>query len=70
MTTQDDLKNWFTYHIPNGDQQKRYQTVRDAALVFAQCVLENTPSCADQTVALRRVREAVLLANQTIACNS
>jgi hypothetical protein len=69
MPTHKDLENWFTYHPPVGDQAQRYGRIRAAALRFAEVVLENTPPCADQTVAVRHVREAVQMANAAIACH-
>lgn len=65
----ENLDNWFSYHAPNPDQVVRYALIRDAAKNFASVVMENTPKCADQTAALRAIREAVMKANLTIACN-
>lgn len=66
--TQADLDNWFTYHAPTGDQPERYVKVRNAAKAFAEVVVANTQPSADQTVAVRKIREAVMVANQSIAC--
>lgn len=62
------LLNWFSYHAPEGDQQARYVSIRLAALDFAQVIVANTPDCADQSAAIRKVREAVMTANAAIAC--
>lgn len=67
--TDADLDNWFTYHAPFGDQFERYTRIRAAARAFAQVVRDNTPPSADQTAALRKLREAVMAANMSIACN-
>jgi len=48
---------------------QRYTTIREAALQFAKVLLANSPACADQTAAIRKVREAVMTANAAIACN-
>lgn len=66
--TQADLDNWFTYHSPTPDQIPKYLAVREAGKAFAEAIVANTPSCADQTVAVRKIREAVMVANQSIAC--
>jgi hypothetical protein len=66
--TQADLDNWFTYHAPSSDQQAHYVAIRDAAKAFAATILEHSPASADQTAAIRKVREAVMTANQSIAC--
>ena len=68
MATDNDLVNWFTYHAPTPEQQKAYVAIRDAALEFSRVLLVNTSGCPDQTAALRKVREAVMTANASIAC--
>jgi hypothetical protein len=67
--SKDDLKNLFTYHAPKGDQAERYGKISEAALHFAEVVIDNTPVCADQTVAIRQIALARMLSNATIACN-
>lgn len=57
----------FTYHAPKGDQPGRYVILRDAARAFAEAIIENTAKGADQSAALRKVREAVMTANASIA---
>ena len=66
--TQSDLDHWFSYHKPEGDQGVRYEQIRSAARDFAQTILTLTPPSADQTVAIRKIREAVMIANASIAC--
>lgn len=61
------LSDVFSYHAPKGDQQDRYVKIREAAKAFALVVLENTPKSADQTDAIRKIREAVMVANASIA---
>ena len=61
MITDEQIQNWFTYHAPNGLEQI-------AAHEFALTILANTPSSADQTTAIRKIREAVMMANAAIAC--
>lgn len=64
-----DLDNLFDHHAPMGDQAERYGRIRKAAKEFAATVLANTVNCADQTAAIRKIREAMMAANATIACN-
>lgn len=67
--TPDDVNHWFTYHPPANESQKaNYKKLREAGREFAQTILACTPSCPDQTVAVRKVREAVMVANAAIAC--
>jgi len=63
-----NLENWFTYHGPTEDQAGKYADIRNAGFAFARLVLRHTPSSADQTVAIRKIREAVMIANASIAC--
>lgn len=62
----DDL---FTYHRPRGDQLEKYERVRRAAKALARVLIENCPSSADRSAAIRKVREAVMTANAAIALN-
>ncbi len=62
------IENWFTYHAPTPEQVIQYQKIRDAAKALAVVIIENTPQSADQTVAIRKLREVVMTANASIAC--
>jgi hypothetical protein len=66
--TKSKIENWFTYHSPSADQIPKYGAIRDAARAFALVLAENTPPSADQTAALRLLRESVMTANAAIAC--
>jgi hypothetical protein len=68
MITDEQLVNWFTYHKPELDQNVRYELINAAALAFARVVLKNTPASADQTAAIRDIRNARMTANAAIAC--
>jgi hypothetical protein len=68
MITDEQLANWFTYHPPTDADVLRYSRIRKAALDLALEICECTPECADQTAAVRKVREAVMTANAAIAC--
>lgn len=62
------IENWFTYHAPTPEQQAQYERLRDAGKSMAYAIIANTPPSADQTAALRLLREAVMTANAAIAC--
>lgn len=66
--TDAHLDNWFTYHAPSADQLPKYLAIREAGRVFAAVVIANTPESADQSVAIRKIRETVMISNQAIAC--
>lgn len=62
------LENWFTYHTPKAEQLQQYEAIRNAALAFAKVIAGHTPASADQSAAFRKIREAVMTANASIAC--
>ena len=66
--TQENLDNWFQYHSPTADQLPKYLAIREAGKKFAATIVANAPESADTTAAVRKVREAVMTANQAIAC--
>lgn len=57
----------FSYHQCNEGQVEAMNIIRDTARHFAQAILDNVPSSADQQAAIRKVREAMLTANSRIA---
>lgn len=63
----ENLDRIFTYHKPVKDQASRYERIRNAARVFTEVVIDCTPECADKTAAVRKIREAVMTANASIA---
>lgn len=67
--TNEQLLNWFTYHAPEDELTiAKYRAIREAGLHLAEIIVENTPPSADQTAAVRKVREAVMTANAALAC--
>ena len=61
----DGLSNLLT----DAETQQSYVRLRDAARSFAQVVRDETPAGADQTAAIRKLRECVMTANAAIACH-
>lgn len=68
MISEIELSTWFTYHKPEGTQNTRYELIRTKAHELASLIIANTPSSADQTAAIRKLRECVMTANAAIAC--
>ena len=71
MSAQDSEKvdNWFTFHPASTEQAQKYEAIRESAREFARVICLLCPGSADRTAALRKVREAVMTANASIACN-
>lgn len=67
--TSEKLDNWFTYHAPDAEQQKKLIAIRTAAREFAGILVANTIPSADQSAAIRLLREAVMTANASIVLN-
>ena len=65
--TVDSLDRVFDYHAPDAQDVQRHQKLRDGAKAFARIILENTPVCADQSSAIRDVRNALMTANAAVA---
>ena len=65
---QQHVERYFADHTPRDDQKKQYKKIRNAAKAFAMVILDNTPSSADQSCAIRHVRDACSAANMAIAC--
>ena len=68
MIAKEHLDNWFMYHSPTPDQTPKYEKIREAGKYLAQVIMDNTPTNADQSDAIRSVRNAVMTANAAIAC--
>lgn len=65
-----DLDDLFTYHRPSADEQRRLERINEAAKEFARVVLDNTPEGADQSCAIRHIRDARMTANASIVCGN
>lgn len=61
------IEDIFTYHRPEGDQPAKYEAIREGAKAFAKILVANTPKCADQSAAIRLLRESVMTANAAVA---
>ena len=70
MIDRQFLLNLFRYHPPvDQDQRMRYETIRERGLYFAEYINENVPDGHEKSMAVDRIREAVMWANAGIACN-
>lgn len=67
MPSSIDIEDLFSYHPPKGNQPERYEKIRNKAKELAHVIIACTPASADQTAAIRKLREAVMTANASIA---
>jgi hypothetical protein len=61
--------NNFRYHIPQGDQPRRYERLRSSARFLADEILGLTPKSREQSLALTNLEQALFWANAAIARN-
>ncbi len=57
------LNEIFTYHPADDADRAAYGAIRSAAKELVRAIKANTPKCAEQNAAIRKVREAVMTAN-------
>ena len=59
----------FTYHPPKGDQQKRYEELRDCAKGLAKRIASSCPESRERSLAFTKLEESFMWANASIARN-
>lgn len=69
MTKNEELDNVYRHHAPRGDQQMRYETIRNGGRTLARCIIDRTPESREQSLALERLEEAIMWAIEAIARN-
>ena len=67
--SQQDIDNVFTYHKPTEVQQVQYELIRERARHLAHDINSQCPESREKSLALTKLREAVMWANAAIACN-
>lgn len=61
-----NIENFFTYHTPNQNQIDAMKDLRDRAKELAYRIEELCPPSPDRTVAVRKLRECIMIANASI----
>ena len=69
IRTKEDVETAFTYQRPHGDQPHRYEAINGAAKVMAVSIISNCPESPERTLAIRKLQEARMWANASIAIN-
>jgi hypothetical protein len=67
--TDAEIESTFTYHAPTEDEVRRMNEMRDKAKELALLLVRNVPASADQSAALRKLRECTMTANAGILLN-
>lgn len=63
------IENNFKYHAPKGDQQKKYETLRDEGKKMAYLIHDLCPSSREQSIAMTNLEQTVMWANAAIVRN-
>jgi hypothetical protein len=63
----DAIEELFTYHAPNDQQAHQYLRIRKAAKDLVRVIDAECPAGPDRTAAVRKIREAIMTANASIA---
>lgn len=61
------VDNNFMYHAPSDDQVVVYTAIRNAVKKVAMLFLKKCPESPERTLAIRKLEEAVMWANASIA---
>ena len=69
MSEGEILAELFRYHSPTPETLPKYAAINQAAKNFAEVVLQNCPSSADRSAAIRLIRDARMTANAAVALN-
>jgi hypothetical protein len=68
-TSAEILHEVFSYHPPTEVTLPKFAAINQAAKNFAEVVLQNCPSSADRSAAIRLIRDARMTANASVALN-
>lgn len=69
MLPAEEINERFTYHKPFGNQQERYQTLRELARQLAHAIHVLCPDSREKSTAQTKLQEVVMWANASIAIN-
>lgn len=67
MTVSEVLAKLFSYHPPTPETLPKYAAINQAAKNFAEVIVQNCPPSADRSDAIRKICEARMTANKSVA---
>ena len=67
---QSKLDRWFSPTMLRPSDQPQADRIRQAGKTMAEVVIDATHPCADQSDAIRKIREAVATAIESLRCGS
>lgn len=66
MITKADIENFLSHHAPSTGQVERIKRIREAGIEYGTVILDNTYESADQSAAIRHLRECNMTAIASI----
>jgi hypothetical protein len=66
---EEEVRELLSYHKLTDPQIEKGQAVREQAIQLVLTIIRNVPPGPDRTVAIRKIREAVMDANSCITHN-
>lgn len=67
MSTSEVLAKLFSYHPPTPETLPKFAAINQAAKNFTEVLLQNCPPSADRSDAIRKICEARMTANKSVA---
>lgn len=67
VSTSEVLAKLFSYHPPTPETLPKFAAINQAAKNFAEVILQNCPPSADRSDAVRKICEARMTANKSVA---
>lgn len=69
MIPTGQIENWFNYHPPkNDDEVHVYEDMRERGRELAHYINQQVPDGREKSLAMTKLREAIMWANAGIAC--
>jgi hypothetical protein len=68
--SKQEISNLFTYQAPREEHISKYEAIRNYAKFLAELIVDKTPDCREQRLALANIEQAVMWANAAIARHS
>ena len=66
---ENTIANYFTYHPPKDGQQEKYEDLREEAKTLTIKINNLCPESREKSLAVTKLREAIMWANASIAVN-
>lgn len=70
MINLHNVQTIFTFHAPTEEQKVAYGELRERGYELARSIILHCPEGPDREIAIQKVREAVMVANASIATHN